>query len=391
MSDQIATKVIITSVVTLVAAVGLYHYFQSTNKIEKKKQQLSKKESVPLNLPIIDVKKLLNKNDSNENEFQLECKKVAECLHKYGIIVLRDPRVTEVDNDNFIDLMEKYFECSDGIRDARPEHGYQVGVTPDGTEHPRNHCSKIGSMTPDNKPISLCPPEKDPKWRFFWRIGPRPEKTEFASHNMDCVIPPEFPEWRETMDKWGSKMLDALVSIAEMAAVGFDMPKDAFTNRMKFGPHLLAPTGSDFNRFGTEGTVLAGFHYDLNFLTIHGKSRFPGLFLWTRDGTKTSVRIPDGCLLVQAGKQIEYLTGGYVLAGFHEVVVTNETSKVIIARKEANKSLWRVSSTLFGHIQSDQVLEPLPPFSNSSTITEFPPLKAGHQVLNELQAINLSK
>lgn len=25
------------------------------------------------------------------------------------------------------------------------------------------------------------------------------------------------------------------------------------------GPHLLAPTGSDFNRFGTLGTVLAGY------------------------------------------------------------------------------------------------------------------------------------
>lgn len=29
--------------------------------------------------------------------------------------------------------------------------------------------------------------------------------------------------------------------------------------------------------------------------------------------------MPDGCLLVQAGKQLERLTGGHVLAGFHEV------------------------------------------------------------------------
>lgn len=31
------------------------------------------------------------------------------------------------------------------------------------------------------------------------------------------------------------------------------------------------------------------------------------------------VSVPDGCLLVQAGKQLERLTGGHVLAGFHEV------------------------------------------------------------------------
>jgi len=34
---------------------------------------------------------------------------------------------------------------------------------------------------------------------------------------------------------------------------------------------------------------------------------------------KMPVAVPDGCLLVQAGKQLERLTGGHVLAGFHEV------------------------------------------------------------------------
>ena len=83
------------------------------------------------------------------------------------------------------------------------------------------------------------------------------------------------------------------------------------------------------NKFGALDSILAGFHYDLNFLTIHGKSRFPGLYVWTREGKKCRVAIPDGCLLVQAGKQIEYLTGGHVLAGFHEVVV-NDSSFIII-------------------------------------------------------------
>lgn len=46
------------------------------------------------------------------------------------------------------------------------------------------------------------------------------------------------------MNMWGGKMTDALFTLAEMAAVGFEMPsKDAFTSRMLFGPHLLAPTG----------------------------------------------------------------------------------------------------------------------------------------------------
>ena len=249
----------------------------------------------------------------------------------------------------------------------------------------------MGSMGPNNKPLSVCPPELDPKWRFFWRIGAVPTKTNFPALNADAVIPPEIPEWSEVMDNWGGKMLDALFVLAEMAAVGFDMPADAFTSRMQFGPHLLAPTGSDFSKFGTVGTVLAGYHYDLNFLTIHGKSRFPGLNAWTRDGRRMGVAIPDGCLLVQAGRQIEHLTGGHVLAGFHEVLVNHQTAIVIAARKSRGQSLWRVSSTLFGHIQSDQLLTPLPPFDTLTARAKFQPIFAGDQVTSELQAINLDQ
>lgn len=32
------------------------------------------------------------------------------------------------------------------------------------------------------------------------------------------------------------------------------------------------------------------------------------------------VKIPDGCLFLQAGKMLEHLTGGYIMAGFHEVI-----------------------------------------------------------------------
>ena len=221
--------------------------------------------------------------------------------------------------------------------------------------------------------------------------GPQPEHTEFKGMNPDPVIPKDFPQWSEVMDMWGNKMTASLFTLAEMAARGFGMPADAFTKKLMFGPHLLAPTGSDLNKYGEPGSVLAGLHYDLNFLTIHGKSRFPGLNVWTRENKKTSVSIPDGCLLVQAGKQIEYLTGGHVLAGFHEVIV-NEATKAVIDRKKQNQeSLWRISSTCFGHVQSDQVLEPLAPFDTQEAKEKYPAIKTGHQVQKELEAINLDK
>ena len=77
--------------------------------------------------------------------------------------------------------------------------------------------------------------------------------------------------------------------------------------------------GVDLDKYGAAGTCYAGYHYDLNFLTIHGKSRFPGLAVWLQDGRRMPVSIPDGCLLIQAGKQIEWLTNGYIRGGMHEV------------------------------------------------------------------------
>ena len=104
------------------------------------------------------------------------------------------------------------------------------------------------------------------------------------------------------------------------------------------------------------------------------------------------VKVPDKCLLIQAGKQFEYLTAGHVMAGFHEVVVAPETVQVINKRKQEGKCLWRVSSTMFGHIASDNILKPVGKFeSESSTQSEkYPPILAGHHVQAELEAIALA-
>lgn len=95
-------------------------------------------------------------------------------------------------------------------------------------------------------------------------------------------------------------------------------------------PHILAPTASDLVKYGKKDTILAGFHSDLNFLTIHGRSRYPGLHIWARNtGKRIAVKIPEGnYLLVQAGKQLEHITGGLIKAGFHEVVVNEKTLSV---------------------------------------------------------------
>jgi isopenicillin N synthase-like dioxygenase len=161
----------------------------------------------------------------------------------------------------------------------------------------------------------------------------------------------------------------------------------------------LAPTASDLNKYGEKDTILAGFHTDLNFLTIHGRSRYPGLNIWARNtGNRIPVKIPPGnYLLVQAGKQIEHITGGLIKAGYHEVVVNDKTVETIERRKKEfpDRPLVRISSTMFWHLNSDFDLAPIPELQEKAQKlkadqfnlgrdegkdAEYPPMKVGHQV-----------
>jgi len=46
--------------------------------------------------------------------------------------------------------------------------------------------------------------------------------------------------------------------LTQAAATGFGLDPNALLERMQCGPHILAPTGSDLERHGDLGTVLAG-------------------------------------------------------------------------------------------------------------------------------------
>ncbi|PSS11990.1 Serine--tRNA ligase [Actinidia chinensis var. chinensis] len=356
-----------------------------------------------MELPVIDLAPFLQLSAKSSGDLAEEkldhelknlCSEVSRTLRETGALLVKDPRCSAEDNDRFIDMMEEYFEKPDDFKrlQERPYLHYQVGVTPEGVEVPRSLVDeqmheKLRAMPKEYQPSTPMGP--DPKWRYMWRVGPRPSNTHFQELNAEPVIPEGFPEWKDTMDSWGYKMIAAIEDVAEMAAIGFGLPKDAFTSLMKQGPHLLAPTGSDLRRYGKEGTVFAGYHYDLNFLTIHGRSRFPGLNIWLRNGQKMEVKVPIGCLLIQTGKQIEWLTAGDCIAGMHEVVVTNRTINAINLASQQNRSLWRVSSTLFAHIASDAVLKPLGHFVKSPTASNYPSLCAGEFVEQELSVINL--
>jgi len=142
-------------------------------------------------MPIIDLNLYLKAAHCDDHanlpdEVKIECKKVEQCFHKFGILLIKDPRVDMQDNETYVDLMEDYFEktgnkfyAGEKCADIFPESHYLVGATPEFIEQARDHQEKLVKLDLDreNMPQSPLEPIKDAKWRFLWKIGQRAENV----------------------------------------------------------------------------------------------------------------------------------------------------------------------------------------------------------------------
>lgn len=90
-------------------------------------------------------------------------------------------------------------------------------------------------------------------------------------------------------------------------------------------------------------------------------------------------------------QELEHLTGGVIRAGFHEVVIVDSTLKQIETQKSKSRPLWRISSTVFFHLQSDKTLEPLGKFRTKESLENYPSQLVGEQVQRELGFLELAK
>lgn len=91
---------------------------------------------------MIDVQAYFEQSASWEDE----CLKVAASLHKFGVLIVKDPRVKPEVNEQYIDMVENYFDevgqkfyRGEKLRDCFPELSYQTGVTPESIEKARDH------------------------------------------------------------------------------------------------------------------------------------------------------------------------------------------------------------------------------------------------------------
>lgn len=361
-----------------------------------------------MQLPIIDLTPFLDHLKKNgtlntllPDEVRDICVAIVKALEDFSAVLVRSEHFDDALDRAFLDLMVRYFQQDDDVllQDERADLGHQIGYTPPFAEQALEPDSGwVASLVDGNRPtpeawrVNNALPKGDPKSRFFIPYGMKPEQTNYPMLNAQPVIPAAFADvWESATQAWGDQMSQTLDTVRIMLAFGYRLPWSHFLFDTTAAPHLIAPTGSDLDRFGTPGTMLAGCHQDLNELTIHSQGNAPGLFIWTRKGVRMPVRIPKGHRLIQAGMQVEYRTAGCIRAGWHEVVAVPEMAPMIEAARAQGVKPVRVSATFFGHTNSDADLAPRGIMADHPDAGRYPSFTAGDMVLDQLLRLGLLK
>jgi hypothetical protein len=128
---------------------------------------------MPLSGPeTIDVSEFLK--DKTSTASLESCKRLAQTLKETSCLIIRDPRVSEEDNNTFLTMMEQYYEqeLNEKMKDVHPELHYQLGATPEFVEVPRDHADVIKKLAENPANAAQVPKVttiNDSDKRLYWR------------------------------------------------------------------------------------------------------------------------------------------------------------------------------------------------------------------------------
>lgn len=84
-----------------------------------------------MDLPVIDLSEYFAASSEGQlgsGRLSELCGEVSRSLKETGALLVRDPRCSAEDNDRFLDMMERYFDCPHEFKllQERPHLHYQV-------------------------------------------------------------------------------------------------------------------------------------------------------------------------------------------------------------------------------------------------------------------------
>ncbi|OGH60774.1 MAG: hypothetical protein A2848_03365 [Candidatus Magasanikbacteria bacterium RIFCSPHIGHO2_01_FULL_50_8] len=315
-------------------------------------------------------------------------------LLDFGAVCVRTRTFGEEHNQRGLRAAQRYFcrPYEQRMRDVPPpELAFQVGLTPRGQEKTRQRYEHFDHLPREHRPTE---PRRNGAMseRLMFPVGSRPAQLDsrFLPLNSIHANPAGVTPFADDLRACGESLIEVGLEVVRLLEIGLMLPEGRLQQLSHAGPHLLAPNATHLDEGVDIGDVANEVHYDLNMITLFGKSNAPGLYVWIDQKYRCSLSIPDGCVLVQAGKQLTWMTGGYINYGLHEVVATQQMFDVLTHKTPVGMPRVRTSLPLFFHVNSMQLLEPLDHLVNMPQANEYPRMLAGDYLFDELRAINLA-
>jgi isopenicillin N synthase-like dioxygenase len=362
-----------------------------------------------LDLPIVDILLRPQWDGSAGARNQAAAAKVVEALRQHGLVLVRPDSAFAASNQVFLQKMGAFFRLPEAVKRKyviqQAGVSYEVGYMPPHTEHAQadveygEFIARIDNEA--DKPVPHI--GSNPIARFMAPIGERASSEEFPELNLPPVTVAEVPGMNASIDDLGHLLHRAGLAVSEYISVGLQRPPKLLRDMLEHpdGPHCLAPTGvhlreefarknpgrvSDtdlLNWLRNERYCLDGFHNDVNLITVHARANTPGLHTWSALGERyDALTVPEGCLLVQSGRQLRHLTGGLIPAMYHEVTTTPGMIPYARDELEAGRDPVRVGCPFFVHVRSDVLMGPI--VGDRAT---YQPIKAGDFVKEMISTI----
>jgi len=330
--------------------------------------------SLRATLPVIN----LDRYRTCPSENMEEIVKLTRAFKKYSAVIINDSRYSPSINDEFLDVMEVYFkkrrkEYLEGkpLLDCYPEIDYQIGLRPENCTTPDGEFKNFkNSLVGHDRAMTSEIPSPERFWRYMWRIDDHTVKKDI--NYLKEQSEPEIPGFSQTLNSAGAAMVASMRTVSEMLEIGLGLREGDLTNRIKTGNHMLSPVGTCLNAYACRDKTISSFHKDLNYITVHGKCRYPGLIIWLPNGKRIPVFTPPGSMIMQVGSCLEYLTGGYFKAGYHEVIFSKELMRIYQEKMLTNSEQWRIATVLFSGLDYSTILEPIGSLRTNDNLKKYP-------------------
>ena len=287
-------------------------------------------------------------------------------LEDSGFVAVRGHGIDKARIDAAYDVVRRFFACSDAEK-RRSEFANakgQRGFTSFGKEHAK------GQTAPDLKE--------------FFQVG-RPDVP--ADHPIHALYGPNV--WpNDLVPGFGDAMSSLFVGLDGLGqellsacAEYLQDDQDWYRDAVHEGDTILRVIHYPPVAAGSSpGSIRAGAHEDINFITLLVGATEPGLELLQRDGTWLAIQAAHDEIIVDSGDMIQNVTNGRLKSTTHRVV----------RPAGSRQDVARFSMPCFIHPRGEVDLTPRTAcVASSGGVSRYPSIRAGAYLAQRLKEIGI--